>query len=48
MLIIDLIDAVSKELVWRGVARGKVGSGDPESRVNEAVQAILDEYPPRK
>lgn len=45
-MVIDLIDASTKELVWRGVGRGAVGSGDPETKIREAVDEILSHYPP--
>ena len=46
-IILDIVDAKTKELVWRGVAQGTVSylQGDPE-RVNEAVSKILERYPP--
>ena len=47
-IILDIVDARTKEMVWRGVAQGTVSylKGDPE-RVNEAVSKLLEEYPPR-
>jgi hypothetical protein len=46
-IILDIADAKTKELIWRGVAQGTVHylEGDPE-RVNEAVFKILEGYPP--
>jgi hypothetical protein len=50
-LIIDLIDAGTKELVWRGWATGTVqenlSSAEREKRIREAVARIMDQYPPR-
>lgn len=46
-IVLDIVDAGAKELIWRGVAQGTVHylEGDPE-RVNEAVFKILEGYPP--
>ena len=49
-LIIDFFDVESKELVWRGSAEGKINeSNDPQEkqqRANQAVLAILEQFPP--
>jgi hypothetical protein len=49
-LIIDLVDANSKNLVWRGVAKADVEvATTPEKRdklINGAVQKILNNFPP--
>ena len=51
-LIVDFIDAKSKELIWRGVASGALGSNpDPteaEQKINDIIGAMLAEYPPAK
>ena len=49
-LILDFIDPRTKELIWRGVGT-KVLSKNPtpeksEEEIKEAVQKILEEYPP--
>lgn len=50
-LIIDLIDAGTKELVWRGWATGTVqenlSSEERDKRIRDAVAKIMDQYPPR-
>lgn len=50
-LILDFIDAKSKQLIWRATAKGIV---NPEStpdkqtqKVNDAVKEILDSFPPK-
>ena len=52
MLVIDIIDAASKELVWRGTATCTfVQHTDPEKlteRINETVQKLLSQFPPQK
>jgi hypothetical protein len=49
-LILDIIDAKSKELVWRGFAQGTIDPGAPierrEQRLNEAVTRMLANFPP--
>jgi Domain of unknown function (DUF4136) len=51
-LIVDLVDAASKELVWRGSATGTVDpSASPEKReqrLNDAVARMFSNYPPRR
>lgn len=51
-LIVDLLDAKTKALVWRGTARATVyRDADPEyrtERIRGAIQAILQRYPPEK
>lgn len=51
-LIVDLLDAKTKSLVWRGTARATVyRDADPEyrtERIRGAVQAILQRYPPER
>jgi hypothetical protein len=50
-LIIDLIDAGTKELVWRGWATGTIqenlSSEERNKRVRDAIAKIMDQYPPR-
>lgn len=47
-LILDFVDARSKQLVWRGVASDTLSSPTvPLSVIDEAVTKILAEYPPR-
>jgi len=49
-LILDLIDAKNKELVWRGSAQSPLRDmktpEEREKRVRAAVEAILAKYPP--
>jgi hypothetical protein len=50
-LVIDVADARDKEVVWRGLAVGRVRQqATPEQRtqaVNDAVAAILAKFPPQ-
>ena len=49
-LILDFVDAKSKELIWHGSAKAVVGNEKtPEERqkkIYETVQKILEKYPP--
>jgi hypothetical protein len=50
MLIVDIVDMRSRQLVWRGTAEARVDeSADPErrdARVREAVEKLFAEFPP--
>ena len=50
-LIIDFIDAKSNKMIWRGVAKADLNhAGTPEENeklINEAVQRILNNFPPK-
>ena len=47
--VIDMFDAARRELVWRGTGEGKVDAArnpqERQERVNEAVTAILEDFP---
>ncbi len=48
MLVVDLYDANTRKLVWRGVGTDTVSS-KPEKNakhINEAVQKMFEKYPP--
>ena len=49
--IIDFLDAKSKSLIWRGIAKAETYDNmNPEQRrklVNEAVRKIMKNYPPK-
>lgn len=49
-LIVDILDPVQHKLVWRGSGSDRLSSdADPEkatTRINEAVAAILKDFPP--
>ena len=48
-LIIDIVDASTKNLVWRGLATGVITGEqkDMQKTIKEAVGAIVSEYPPK-
>jgi hypothetical protein len=50
-LIIDMVDIESEQLVWRGIAQAKANpESDPgkrQQRLEEAVQKILEKFPPK-
>jgi hypothetical protein len=49
-LIIDVIDAAARRVIWRGTVQAEVGRHkDPDKRIerlNEAVRQILGRFPP--
>jgi len=51
-LILDFVDAKTKELIWHGSAKAIVGNEKtPEERqkkIYETVQKILEKYPPQQ
>ena len=51
-LIVDILDPVEHKLIWRGSGSKRVsGESDPEKitkKINEAVGAILKDFPPAK
>jgi hypothetical protein len=51
-LILDVIDASSNKLIWRGSAAARVVEDSTPAhrtqRVNEAVEKILERFPPHK
>lgn len=47
-LIVDLVDARKKQLVWRGIAEGELGKSaqkDPAATIDRAVSAIFGKFP---
>ncbi|MFQ5824758.1 MAG: DUF4136 domain-containing protein [bacterium] len=47
-IIIDIVDPELNQLVWRGWAVGVVGDPEEsEEKINEAVNKILEKYPPQ-
>jgi hypothetical protein len=49
-LILDFVDAKSKKMIWRGVAKAQIDSANTpdkkEKLINEAVHEILKKFPP--
>ena len=45
-LIIDLVDAATKQMVWRGTASDTFDPGAEAKTVVKAVEKTLEEYPP--
>jgi hypothetical protein len=50
-LMLDFVDAKSKKMIWRGVAKAVVDNIDTpeikEQLINEAAQNILKNFPPK-
>ena len=48
-IIVDLIDARTNQLLWRGVGESEVRNRNiPEDKVIEIVNSILGKFPPKK
>jgi hypothetical protein len=47
-LILDVVDAKTKSLIWRGTATGVVDSHITPGKINEVVKKILENFPPAK
>ena len=51
-LVIDIIDARSKEMVWRGTVTGVVKDNpsreEQQKNIDEVVTKMLEEFPPEK
>ena len=46
-LVIDLVDATTNQLVWRGSAAGEIDAAQTEeSKIRRSIAAILAQYPP--
>jgi hypothetical protein len=50
-LLIDIVDAASKKLVWRGTAAGAVDPGltsvERDERIRQIVRDMLSHFPPK-
>jgi hypothetical protein len=50
-LILDFVDAKSNKMIWRGVAKAQIDDTNTpeksEKLINEAVQEILKNFPPK-
>lgn len=46
-LVIDVVDAKSMSLVWRGTASGETNPSNPSTeKLNQAVQKMFERFPP--
>ncbi|ESU25815.1 hypothetical protein FLJC2902T_30050 [Flavobacterium limnosediminis JC2902] len=48
-VIIDVIDASNKQLIWQGIGNKEIDSPskNPEKTINEAVAKIMENFPPK-
>ncbi len=47
-LFIDIVDAKTNELVWRGWVKRRVTDNIKESMINKAVAQVFKKYPPKE
>lgn len=51
LLVVDIVDAGTKKLMWRGTAKDAVdlswGEQKKAARIDEAVQKLLSKFPPK-
>ena len=49
-LIIDVIDASSKKLIWQGIGNKEIDkpAKDPDAAISKAVASIMESFPPGK
>jgi hypothetical protein len=49
-LMIDVVDAAKKQLIWQGVGNKEIDkpSKDPDKAIGEAVAKIMESFPPGK
>ena len=47
-LMVDVVDAAKKQLIWQGVGNKEIDkpSKDPDKAINEAVTRIMESFPP--
>jgi hypothetical protein len=47
-LIIDVVDAKTKKLLWQGIGNSKIDTDvrDPDQRIREAIDKIMVDFPP--
>jgi hypothetical protein len=43
-LIVDIVSAASKELVWRGFATGTIRPRDADKKIRESVEKLMKQY----
>ena len=47
-LIVDLVDARTKDCIWRGTAQDEVtGKGEDRGKAQEAANKLFENFPPR-
>jgi hypothetical protein len=49
-LIIDIIDASTKKLIWQGIGNSRIDEPlkDPDNQIPKAIEKIMEGFPPRK
>ena len=47
-LVIDMVDAKKKELVWQGVGTGVLDRMNPQANLADSAKEILERFPPQQ
>lgn len=48
-IVVDVIDAKTRDLVWRGIAKDALTRGESRSEyIDECIRQLFKEYPPKK
>ncbi|MGH7596601.1 MAG: DUF4136 domain-containing protein [bacterium] len=46
-VVVDLVDAKERELVWRGWAKGEASESIAKEKIDDTIAKILAKYPPQ-
>lgn len=46
-VVVDLVDAKEKELVWRSWAKGEASDSVSKEKIDDTIAKILEKYPPQ-
>jgi hypothetical protein len=46
-VVVDLVDAKERELVWRGWAKGEASDSVSKEKIDDTIAKILAKYPPQ-
>jgi hypothetical protein len=46
-IVVDFVDATSKELFWRGWAKGEASDSVAKEKIDDNIAKILEKYPPK-
>jgi hypothetical protein len=46
-VVVDLVDAKERELIWRGWAKGEASDFVSKEKIDDTIAKILEKYPPQ-